>query len=157
MNLPSRVQWDAVVALYARLSRVPPSTALFEDLDHAVDLALNDGRKAPTSELLARASTRDARRIRRRREAKRGVEYLTDDFSDTFAGPSPTPEEEFAAAELEALVRAALRRAPVDSVSFFDAMLCGDPVRVAPGRGRAAQLRARVRSVTVKRLKNLTA
>lgn len=157
MNLPSCVQWDAVAALYARLTRVPPSTTLFEDLDHAVDLALNDGRTAPTSELLARASSRDARRIRCRREAKRSIEYLPDDFSDTFAGPSPTPEDEVAAAEVEALVRAGLRRGPVGSVPFFDAMVAGDPERLALGKARSAQLRAHVRSVTVKRLRNLAA
>ncbi|MBG1252221.1 hypothetical protein [Burkholderia pseudomallei] len=74
-SLPARFR--AIEELQAIRARHTPGTPRYEDVEHAIDLVLHDGRSI--DEYLIRNVLRDAERIRTRRQANHPTKSLDDD------------------------------------------------------------------------------
>lgn len=109
-------RFRAIEELQAIRARHTPGTPRYEDVEHAIDLALHDGRSI--DEYVIRNVLRDAERIRTRRQAKHSTQSLDDDTED---GEDSSPADSIylqdhtspeALAIANDLARALLRSAP---------------------------------------------
>ncbi|MDD5247550.1 MAG: hypothetical protein PHY45_01095 [Rhodocyclaceae bacterium] len=73
-------RFRAIEQLQAIRARHTPGTPRYEDVEHAIDLALHDGRVIDG--YIVRNVLRDAERIRTRRQAKHPTRSLDDDTED---------------------------------------------------------------------------
>lgn len=154
--LTNSYRWPAVSRLQFLTGKLSPGTETFENLDHALSLALSP-RRTSHSPWLLRNLRSDARRIRsrQRRMVQMSSLYGPGENGDgdcwDVVSHEPTPPEIAEANELERNIRARAARLAFGE-SCFDGMLAGESteessVRLGISTRRVVYVRAKIRMI----------
>ncbi|MCC7074558.1 MAG: hypothetical protein IT383_24840 [Deltaproteobacteria bacterium] len=123
----SGVSIDAIISLQDKRRRLSALASVpgreFDEVDHAIDLVLDDPRLNTDSRTLADAASANARRVIRRRRSSRPLLAVED--APPLVDHSPTPEALAVASQMHQKAAARLRLLPGGSREVFQQLLEG--------------------------------